>query len=57
MAIDIRRMSKEDLDELNRQAKVWRASRDKPTANQSAQRAEVPTPSQMDLFDAEKEKQ
>jgi hypothetical protein len=56
MATDIRRMSKEDLDELNRQAKVWRASRDKPTANQSAQRAEVPTPSQMDLFDAEKEK-
>ncbi len=41
MATDIRRMSKEDLDELNRQAKVWRASRDKPTPDQSAQPADT----------------
>jgi hypothetical protein len=29
MAIDMRRMSKEELDELNRQGAIWRA-RNKP---------------------------
>jgi hypothetical protein len=49
-------MSKADLDALNERAKQWR-NRAKPIPDQSAQPAEVPTPSQMDLFDAEKEKQ
>jgi hypothetical protein len=46
MSVDIRRMSKEELDELNRQAKVWR-ERNNP---QLAERVSDPIPTvQMDL--------
>jgi len=50
MATDIRRMSKEELDELNRQGAIWRA-RNKPAQpvtdtipEPSKDRSETPTP-------------
>lgn len=46
MATDIRRMSKEELDELNRQAALWRA-RNKPAPDQQAPDS---VPTQMDLW-------
>jgi hypothetical protein len=56
MAVDIRRMSREELDELNRQGALWRA-RNKPAQNEPAP-GEMPA--QMDLWSesphAEKEK-
>jgi hypothetical protein len=51
MATDIRRMSKEDLDELNRQAKVWRSRDMKPTQDQQPEARE-----QMDLWDEDQDK-
>ena len=47
MATDIRRMSKEELDELNRQGALWRA-RNNPTQNPPAPET---VPAQMDLWD------
>ncbi len=43
MATDIRRMSKEELDELNHQGALWRAS-NKPAQNPPAPEAIVPMP-------------
>jgi len=51
MATDIRRMSKEDLDELNRQAKAWRSRDMKPTQDQQPEARE-----QMDLWDEAEDK-
>jgi hypothetical protein len=54
MATDIRRMSKEELDALNEQGRLWRG-RNKPAQNPPAPKA-VPTV-QMDLWDEHAKKE
>jgi hypothetical protein len=51
MATDIRRMSKEELDDLNRQIAIYRKSR--PTETQSEKQAEFTPTEQLQLFNAE----
>ena len=52
MAVDIRRMGKAELDELNRSAREWR-ERDKPA---QAVKDAIPEPSQADIADPRKTK-
>jgi hypothetical protein len=33
MSVDIRRMSKDDLDALNEQARIWKAQKNKPVVS------------------------
>ena len=47
MAVDIRRMGKAELDELNRSAREWR-QRNKPA---QAVKDAIPEPSQVDIAD------
>lgn len=47
MAVDIRRMGKAELDELNRSAREWR-ERNKPA---QAVKDAIPEPSQADIAD------
>lgn len=58
MATDIRRMSRDELDELNRLSKAWR-ERNKPAQDEPKPVADVTPignipPIQMDLWDKEK---
>jgi hypothetical protein len=51
MASDIRRMSHEEISEINRRAKEWRSRQAKPVQDQ-----ELETHEQMDLWSEGKDK-